>query len=120
MSSGDHVRLSELLLRREINVLPITVSRSIATVARDIRIHPVRDYLNSLRWDGVPRLEIWPVTHLGAHHTPLSRAFGALWMISAVARIMKPGCKADHMLFLEGPQGANKSNPAAGSQTNDS
>lgn len=49
------------------------------------------------------------MTHLGAEDKPLNRAFAALWMISAIARVMRPGCKADHMLILEGPQGARKS-----------
>ena len=85
-----------------------SVSRSVGAVARDIRIHPVRDYLNGLRWDGVPRLETWAITYLGAEDTPLNRAFGSRWMISAVARIMQPGVKADHMLILEGPQGGEE------------
>jgi predicted P-loop ATPase len=106
---GDDVRLSEWLQRHEIDVSPVLVSRCVATVARDIRVHPVREYLNGLKWDGVPRLETWVIGNLGAADTPLNCAFGSLWMISAVARIMRPGCKADHMLILEGPQGARKS-----------
>lgn len=106
---ADDVRCAEWLQRREINVAPAIVGRSVAAVARDIRVHPVRDYLTSLVWDGVPRLERWVVSYLGATDTRLNCAFGSLWMISAVARIMQPGCKADHMLTLEGPQGISKS-----------
>jgi putative DNA primase/helicase len=69
----------------------------------------VRDYLTGLHWDGTRRLESWAVTHLGAADTKLNRAFGSLWMISAIARIMDPGAKVDHMLILEGPQGGKKS-----------
>ena len=112
-TDADDVRCAEWLQRREINVAPVVVSRSVGAVARDIRVHPVREYLNRLHWDGTPRLEAWTVTHLGAEDTPLNRAFGSLWMISAVARIMQPGSKADHMLILEGPQGAKKSTALA-------
>ena len=108
-SDADDVRCAEWLQRREINVVPVTVSRSVNAVARDIRIHPVRDYLNGLRWDGVARLERWVMAYLGAEDSALNRAIGSRWMISAVARIMQPGVKADHMLILEGPQGGKKS-----------
>jgi len=106
---ADDVRCAEWLQRREINVPPVVVSRSVTAVARDIRIHPVRDYLSGLVWDGVQRLETWALTYLGAADTPLNRAFGSMWAISAIARIMQPGAKADHMLILEGPQGGRKS-----------
>jgi putative DNA primase/helicase len=108
-SDADDVRCAEWLQRREINVAPAMVSRSVGAVARELRMHPVRDYLDHLRWDGVARLERWTIAYLGADDTQLNRAFGSRWMISAVARIMQPGVKADHMLILEGPQGAKKS-----------
>ncbi|PHK93858.1 P-loop ATPase [Pseudoroseomonas rhizosphaerae] len=106
---ADDVRCAEWLQRREVNVPPAVVGRSVVAAARNTRIHPVRDYLAALAWDGTPRLDAWAVTYLGAADTRLNRAMASLWMISAVARIMQPGCKADHMLILEGPQGIRKS-----------
>ena len=108
-SDSDDVRAAEWLQRREINVAPMVVSRSVNAVAREITVHPVRDYLGALAWDGMPRLETWPCRYLGAEDTAFNRTVGALWLISAVARIFRPGVKADHMLVLEGPQGAKKS-----------
>ena len=87
----------------------MTVSRSVGAVAREITVHPVRDHLGALAWDGVPRIETWACRYLGAEDTAFNRSVGALWLISAVARIFRPGVKADHMLVLEGPQGARKS-----------
>lgn len=71
--------------------------------------HQVRDYLAGLEWDGQERLDILLPAFYGTDETPYSRAVGRMFLVSAVARVMAPGSKADHMLVLEGPQGAGKS-----------
>ncbi|WP_136646575.1 VapE domain-containing protein [Tabrizicola sp. YIM 78059] len=106
---ADDVRTAEWLQLRGVNVAPLVVGRAVGAVARELRIHPVRDWLDTLRWDGTPRIETWTSTYLGAAPTAFHHTVGALWLISAVARIFRPGVKADHMLILEGPQGARKS-----------
>lgn len=82
---------------------------AVAVAARSTTVHPVREYLRSLEWDGAPRIDTWLVTLLGAADTPYTRAVGRLWLISAVARVMRPGCKVDTMLVLEGKTGIRKS-----------
>ncbi|MEF9604745.1 virulence-associated E family protein [Paracoccus sp. PXZ] len=106
---ADDIRTAEWLQLRGLNVAPVVVSRAVGAVARELRIHPVRDWLDTLTWDGTPRIETWTSTYLGAEPTAFHHTVGALWLISAVARIYRPGVKADHMLILEGPQGARKS-----------
>ncbi|MET3791794.1 VapE domain-containing protein [Aquamicrobium terrae] len=106
---ADDIRTAEWLQLRGLNVAPTVVSRAVGAVARELRIHPVRDWLDTLTWDGTPRIETWTSAYLGAEPTAFHHTVGALWLISAVARIYRPGVKADHMLILEGPQGARKS-----------
>lgn len=82
---------------------------AIISAARRNAVHPLQDYLNSLQWDGVPRLTRWLSTYIGAADTEYTRAVGTWWVISAIARGLKPGCQVDHMLILEGRQGCGKS-----------
>lgn len=84
-------------------------SECIETVAHDAEFHPVLDYLAQQRWDGEPRLDEWCARYLGAPDTPFVRAVAARWLISAVARVMQPGCKVDCAIVLEGRQGIGKS-----------
>jgi predicted P-loop ATPase len=73
------------------------------------RFDPVLDYLDSLVWDGISRIDRWMTTYLGAEDTPLNRAIGCKLFLALVRRARKPGCKFDNVVVLEGPQGSGKS-----------
>lgn len=72
------------------------------------KYHPIREWLESLQWDGTPRLAGLPEL-LGAPDRPLFGRYLECFFIGAVARAMDPGCKVDTALILQGPQGARKS-----------
>lgn len=91
------------------NDIPIAVQR----LAKDNAYHPVRDYLDALKWDGTRRLDRFLHILFGTPDTDYERTVGVKWMIGAVARIYEPGCKMDNMLVLEGPQNLGKSTALA-------
>jgi putative DNA primase/helicase len=87
---------------------------AVRIVADGNAFHPVRQYLERLAWDGVPRVDRWledfcAVVPESDAQARLVRSVGRKWLISCVARAMKPGCKVDTMLILEGRQGIGKS-----------
>jgi len=85
------------------------VMDAVFLVADRNRYHVVRDYLSSLQWDRTPRLRTWCIAHLGAVDTPYTRLAGYKYLMGAVGRVMRPGCKMDNLLILEGAQDAGKS-----------
>lgn len=84
------------------------IDMAVEDVAIRNRFDPVRSYLQSLEWDGIERLNTFLVQYAGAADTPLTEEITRRWMLSAVARVFQPGCQADHVLVLEGPQGGGK------------
>ena len=78
-------------------------------VARGNAFHPVRDWLGTLEWDGVERLDGWLSRWAEVADTPLHRAYARKTLIAAVRRAMEPGCKADTVLVLHGGHGKGKS-----------
>ncbi len=78
-------------------------------VSRENQFHPVREYLSTCEWDGVPRIEQLFVDYLGADQHSYTRDVARLFMVAAVTRIFEPGHKFDFAVILEGIQGKKKS-----------
>ena len=95
------------------------VADAIDEVVHESAVNPVKDYLLQCKreWDGKHRIDTWLETYLNCDpetdsQKQYSREVGLRWLISAVARVFQPGCKADGTLILEGIQGAGKSTAA--------
>jgi hypothetical protein len=95
-------------------------SDAIAAIAHDHAYHPVRDYLDSLRWDGIDRIgrlfqhyfNAEMPDDAGEHdrHVAYLEHISIGFMVGAVARVMDPGCKHDHVPVVVGrDQGLLKS-----------
>lgn len=86
------------------------INDALIVVSRSHKFHPVRDYLETLVWDGVHRLDTW--LRLAFESTDDEKylaTVGPKVLIAAVARVIRPGCKADNVMILEGEQGRGKS-----------
>lgn len=91
------------------NMRTATVHEAISLRAKECAFHPVQQYLQHLKWDGVDRLESWLVKYMKAEDIAYTSGIGFMFFVALVARVMNPGCQADYMLILEGPQGLGKS-----------
>lgn len=115
----DDLLMGEWLVRqhRLPSVPRGTLEEAVRMVAYRHRFHPVRQYLQTLVWDGVPRLATWLRRACLQEDefddtAPLQRYLarvGTFFVMAMCARVMTPGVKFDYMLILEGAQGMRKS-----------
>jgi predicted P-loop ATPase len=87
------------------------IEEAVTNVAFRYKFHPVREYLEGLKgtWDRTPRVETWLHDYAGVPLNNYTKAVARKVLCAAVMRIMRPGIKFDHILVLEGPQNAGKS-----------
>jgi len=91
-------------------------------VARRNAYHPLRQSLEALSWDGVARLgDRFFERYFGTVFTEAKRAdkpedhglfldhAAVFFFVSAVARVLEPACRAEHVLLLEGADVVAKS-----------
>ena len=85
------------------------IESAIRIVANENRYHPIRDYLNSLKWDGTERIAHVLHHFLGAAEDEYTCEAMKIFLLGAIKRVFQPGCKFETMLCLVGGQGAGKS-----------
>jgi predicted P-loop ATPase len=85
------------------------IGQSVRHAARQFSRNSLQDWLSSLHWDGVERLDTWLGDTLGVDLDEYTMAVSRNWPISMVARAFVPGCQVDTMPVLEGATGQGKS-----------
>lgn len=112
-SSGieDIVRIKEWFAHEyKIEPSNATLEEALMLIALRHEFHPVKDYLESLEWDGVERLAGAFRRYLGSEMPePYLSEVSRKFFLGCVARIFEPGCKYDQVVVLEGKQGIGKS-----------
>ena len=109
--SDEIIHMIRKVIRYRFGFDPNKVNTADACVQLSLehQFDPILDYLDSLVWDGRPRLNTWLAAYLGAADTDLNRAIGRLVLTAAVRRAEIPGTKFDQIVVLEGPEGKGKS-----------
>lgn len=78
-------------------------------VADTHRYHPIKEYIESTRWDGISRIQMVFIDFLGATDNIYTKNVAIMSFVGAVARVYVPGIKFDTCTVLVGKQGTNKS-----------
>lgn len=85
------------------------INKAMNIVANENKYHPIREYLEHLRWDGQSRISSLLPKYLGADENTYTKEIMRLLMLAAIHRVYEPGCKFEIMVCLVGGQGAGKS-----------
>ena len=85
------------------------IEEAVHIVANRNRFHPVRDFLNSLKWDGIPRVRYALRHFLGADDSDYTYEVLKFFMLGAISRVFSPGIKFDYIICVVGEQGVGKS-----------
>lgn len=103
---SDTLHLKNRLSRLNMSHFPTNlIAEGVMVEAQRHSYHPVKDYLESLNWDGKNRLDTFLSTYVGCEQNEYTKEVGKATLVGAVARIFEPGCDHHSMLILEGPQG---------------
>lgn len=109
VGESDWIHVGHWFLKeRDVRLEKSVTQDVIYAVARANTHNSLRQYLESIQWDGVQRISSWLHKYTGAEDTLYTQRVGRAWLISTMARAFDPGCQVDHTLVLEGPQGAGK------------
>jgi Virulence-associated protein E/Bifunctional DNA primase/polymerase, N-terminal len=85
------------------------VHSAVLAIGDGHQVHTVKDWLETLSWDQIGRLDELFSDHFGTVNTKYMRSASKNFWLGMVSRVYRPGCQVDHMIVLEGKQGIGKS-----------
>lgn len=88
---------------------PRVIADSFSEYVNHNRRNLLVEWLDSLEWDGTPRVDSLLVDFFGVEDNIYTRLAMRRTLVGAVARAIEPGCKHDTMLVISGAQGIGKS-----------
>lgn len=91
-----------------VNLGRIQVHEQAELIAEERAFDPLQTYLKAITWDGANRAQDF-LRMLGVTDDRAIKLYSKKWLISLVARALRPGCKVDSVLVLQGAQGLGKS-----------
>ena len=91
----------------------VTMLSGLDVLMNQRRHDPHRKFLESLKWDGVPRVESFFVRYCKVQDSEYIRLVGKNFWTSLAARGLNPGIKIDSMIVIEGAEGLRKSSLCA-------
>jgi predicted P-loop ATPase len=109
ITDDDLINARVHLEQRGINLPKQSVADVVRKCATMAPYHPIKDFLSGSNWDGIERIHRLFPEYFGSDDNAYTTGISSKWLISAVARIFRPGCKVDTMVVLEGSQGRGKS-----------
>jgi predicted P-loop ATPase len=111
---ADYTKLRIRLERMGFRPPPRELTRdAVLLVANTHPFDSAQVWLNSLKWDGVKRVETFLEVYIGVEDTPYHRAVSRYLWTALAGRVLSPGCKADMVPVLVGRQGTGKSSAVA-------
>jgi putative DNA primase/helicase len=105
-------RALQAMLQKQVELYEIsyrTVQTGLLNYANSRRRNPLTEWLRSITWDGKGRLDDLMHRGFGAEYSDYTKAVSRCFGLAMVARVLRPGCKHDCMLVLQGDQGISKS-----------
>ena len=110
--ADHHLITLTITLQREYKMQDIkkhVVADAVHFHAQANRRNCLTEWLESLTWDNVNRVQELFIRGFGSEDNDYTRAAGTNFLIGMVARAMRPGCQLDTLPILEGQQGIGKS-----------
>ena len=101
----------KLFLEQKYNIVTSieNINHACNVIADEHRYHPIKEYLQTVQWDGKSRILSVFSDFLGATNNQYTSTVAIISFVGAVARIFEAGVKFDTCTVFVGKQGTGKS-----------